>query len=617
MKKYSFLLGLLFVANSLFAQETLTIKDINLELIKCPAGSFMMGTPYDEVGSCETSSIYRYETYHPVKISKFFYIGKYEVTQSQYEKIMGNNPSKFKDTQMPVGYISWKDAKTFCDTLNTKYSNQLPEGYRFDLPTEAQWEYACRAGTTTSLNNGTNIKDTSSKSSNLDEIGWYDGNSNDSTQKVGQKKPNAWGIYDMHGNVQEWCRDTGGDMFPETEEIDPFFCEEGSTFHVYRGGSYSDYPYSCLSANHNSTCNKGEGRGFRVAIVSDESVTSSTRLNVNYVRRIEFGKIPISSSETTINTLTLFDIGNDFILRMIECPAGSFIMGSPENELGRGDTEKQHKVTFPKPFYIGKFEVTKFQYIRIIGKNPSKNKYGHYTNPVDTVTWKEANKFCEILNEKYKDILPNGYIFDLPNESEWEYACRAGIKTSLNSGKDITSKLEICPNLDEVGWYAQNTDDETKPIGQKKPNAWGIYDMHGNVQEWCRNLYDDYSDKDVVNTYEKKQNPDEDHVQRGGGFESFARHCRSAYRHEQGAMSTDAGFRVALVWDGKTPISDSSSNSSVKEAPKAETSSNNSSSTTQQKNSASYDTKEYKPVQLKPIKTHPKVVVPEELELEP
>ena len=337
MKKYSFLLGLLFVANSLFAQETLTIKDINLELIKCPAGSFMMGTPYDEVGSCETSSIYRYETYHPVKISKFFYIGKYEVTQSQYEKIMGNNPSKFKDTQMPVGYISWKDAKTFCDTLNTKYSNQLPEGYRFDLPTEAQWEYACRAGTTTSLNNGTNIKDTSSKSSNLDEIGWYDGNSNDSTQKV----------------------------------------------------------------------------------------------------------------------------------------------------------------------------------------------------------------------------------------------------------------------------------------GQKKPNAWGIYDMHGNVQEWCRNLYDDYSDKDVVNTYEKKQNPDEDHVQRGGGFESFARHCRSAYRHEQGAMSTDAGFRVALVWDGKTPISDSSSNSSVKEAPKAETSSNNSSSTTQQKNSASYDTKEYKPVQLKPIKTHPKVVVPEELELEP
>ena len=130
---------------------------MNLEMVKIKPGTFMMGSSDGELGR----SLNRDEKQHRVTLTKDYWLGKYEVTQGQWKAVMGNNPTLYfkKGDNYPVANVSWADAKNFCDKLNERYACKLPQGYRFDLPTEAQWEYACRAGTTTALNNGMNLSD--------------------------------------------------------------------------------------------------------------------------------------------------------------------------------------------------------------------------------------------------------------------------------------------------------------------------------------------------------------------------------------------------------------------------------------------------------------------------
>ncbi len=236
------------------------LKEINLEMVKCPAGSFMMGSPKEELGRDDV------ERLHSVTITKPFYIGKYEVTQSQYVALMEKNPSEFVGANNPVERVSYNDAKAFCDKLNLKYLNQLPQGYKFDLPTEAQWEYACRAGTTTALNNGKNLTKVDGACFNLDEVAWYCEYSNKTTHEVGLKKSNAWGIYDMHGNLWEWCKDMYAG-YPTDAVTDPI-CITGSN-PVVRGGSWFNFPYRCRSAHryHLDPSFMFNDLGFRVSLV--------------------------------------------------------------------------------------------------------------------------------------------------------------------------------------------------------------------------------------------------------------------------------------------------------------------------------------------------------------
>ena len=243
-------------------------------------------------------------------------------------------------------------------------------------------------------------------------------------------------------------------------------------------------------------------------------------------------------------------------LDMIWCPPGSFMMGSPEDELGRNNIEIQHQVTLTSGYWLGKYEVTQAQYEAVVGKNPSYFQLGDDL-PVEMVSWDDAMDFCAKLTaiEKEAGRLPEGYGYTLPTEAQWEYACRAGTTTALNSGKNLSDYWE-CPEMDEVGWYWYDGGKEnyennlicTHPGGQKKPNAWGIYDMHGNVDEWCLDWAGDYPDSAVtdptgpaIGYYY--------HVIRGGNWGADASYCRSALRSNSSGTDYDyfCGFRVALA----------------------------------------------------------------------
>jgi formylglycine-generating enzyme required for sulfatase activity len=201
--------------------------------VRIQGGTFTMGSPASEAGR------YDNEVQHQVTVGSF-YMGKYEVTQKEYQALMGTNPSYFKGDNLPVEQVTWYDAVNYCNALSRKEGltpaytvsgtnvswNRSANGYR--LPTEAEWEYACRAGTTTPYSSG----------SSVDGAGWYSSNSASTTQPVGTKQANAWSLYDMHGNVWEWCWDWYG-AYPSDAQTDPMGASSGSP-RVLRGGSWSD-----------------------------------------------------------------------------------------------------------------------------------------------------------------------------------------------------------------------------------------------------------------------------------------------------------------------------------------------------------------------------------------
>ena len=220
--------------------------NIKLELVKFSAGSFIMGSPENESGRDND------EVQHKGTLSDDFYLGKYEITQEQYQSVMHNSPSRFKGAKLPVEQVSLDDALLFCRKLNKVYSGKIPAGYTFTLPTESQWEYACRAG---SLNN-----------SNLSEIAWFKNNSGGRTHTVGSKQKSPAGLYDMHGNVWEWCLDRYNVYQDNT--TDPVGYPAGM-YRIFRGGSWNDDAVSCRPANRGGSAPsyKSDTVGFRVALV--------------------------------------------------------------------------------------------------------------------------------------------------------------------------------------------------------------------------------------------------------------------------------------------------------------------------------------------------------------
>ncbi len=214
-------------------------NSIGMEFVYVSSGTYMMGSPQD----------YGDKNEHPLRrvvIANGFYMGKYEVTQDQWEKVMGYNPGKFKGKNLPVEKVSYQDVKKFIHKLN-----ESEKTAKYYLPSEEEWEYVCRAGTGYRYfhGDGAGLK-------NLGIYAWYSGNSAESTQPAGQKKPNAFGIYDMHGNVWEWC---------ESKDL---FDSIGRMKKVCRGGSWYMGAYFCRSAirDFNYIDNKFFDLGFRLAM---------------------------------------------------------------------------------------------------------------------------------------------------------------------------------------------------------------------------------------------------------------------------------------------------------------------------------------------------------------
>jgi formylglycine-generating enzyme required for sulfatase activity len=204
--------------------EPIITNHLGMEFVLIPAGTFTMGSP-DSAAIPDNKDE---KPAHRVMISKPFYMGKYEVTQGQWEAVMGANPSRFKGKRRPVEYVSWKDIQTFIEKLNQH--ERQSNGVLCHLPTEAQWEYAARAGSTTAYHFGDDPAD-------LYHYDWYAGNAGGTTHPVGRRKPNAWGLYDMYGNVSEWVQD-GRRNYKQDAVTDP----QGQTFadaeRVIRGGNW-------------------------------------------------------------------------------------------------------------------------------------------------------------------------------------------------------------------------------------------------------------------------------------------------------------------------------------------------------------------------------------------
>jgi formylglycine-generating enzyme required for sulfatase activity len=211
----------------------------------CPPGDFVMGSPDTE------DDMFNDEDQVKVTLSKSYWMGKYQVKQAQWQAVMGSNPSRFKGANMPVETVSWNDVQEFLQKLNARLGSA--DGRTMVLPTEAQWEYAARAGETGLYSGGS-----------IDEVAWYSGNSGMTTHEVGTKKPNAWGLHDMCGNVWEWCADWYGESL--SGGMDPKGPASG-TYRVDRGGSWGNGTAYCNVADRRDIkpSFKSDFAGFRIA----------------------------------------------------------------------------------------------------------------------------------------------------------------------------------------------------------------------------------------------------------------------------------------------------------------------------------------------------------------
>ena len=493
---------------------------VSLEMIWVEPGTFTMGSPETEASRRPD------ETQHEVTLTKGFYLGKYEVTQAQYEAVMTGNtaglnpvPGRWSNfPNRPVQMVSYHDIQVFLSELNRQQLTSLPIGWDYALPTESQWEYACRAGTKTAYSWGNEINSTRAN------YNWSGssaaGDDYQHPLDVGQYDPNPWGFYDMHGNVWEWVADWY-DLYPtENPLIDPTGPSEGvpnywGTNRVWRGGSWStgyDYTRSARRGSQFGPSTRIDSLGFRLSLQ----------------------KVP-----------HIVELNSTVDMEMIWVEPGTFMMGSPETEVGRANEagkETQHEVTLTKGFYLGKYEVTQAQYEAVMTGNSDglsatpSNFAGNPNRPVEQVSWDDSQVFIALLNAIEAENIPTGWQYALPTSAQWEFACRAGTTTAFYWGDTFSSELA---NSDQT--LAQTTS-----VGSFNANAWGFFDMHGNVMEWTADWFAPYTNEAAIDPVGPTSGTYR--VTRSGHWGATAPNARSANRANFGTelRHSGYGFRVAL-----------------------------------------------------------------------
>jgi formylglycine-generating enzyme required for sulfatase activity len=572
-----------------------------------------------------------------------FLMGRYEVTLTEWQTVRAEARARGYDiasgngcaSNHPVQAVSWHDVVKWCN-LRSEIEGRTPvyrvggdvyksgqsdsvtvtasaNGYR--LPTDAEWEFAARSGT---QSQGYEY----SGGNDLNAVGWYldnsagaacNYNSGKSTWPVGQKAPNELGLYDMSGNVWEWCFDWHPDWVGSSRVLrgGGWDILAGSCRVAYRGRFYPDHgDYSAgfrvalapdsvppettttMSSTSSSSSTTSSTTSTTDSTSTDSTSTSLTTTTTSDSTTSESSTTSSTTTTTTTSTTTsstTATITGDYLIVDLSAgpsatdypvsslssvpvggwtdeykttklvfrriPAGTFTMGSPTNELGRSSHETQHQVTLTQDFCIGVFEVTQRQWERVMGTWPSyfTNAIYRDSRPVERVSYNmirgssagagwpannnvDADSFMGRLRAR------TGRIFDLPTDSQWEYAGRAGTTTALNSGYNLTSTGSD-PQMDVLGryWYNGgsgytqngNTSVATAKAGIYLPNAWGLYDIHGNVSEWCLDWFPGFAGSDRVVC--------------AGSWYAYARSCRVAFRAIGTPNTADytVGFRVA------------------------------------------------------------------------
>ncbi len=540
-------------------------NSIGMKLVLIPPGEFEMIAAADQKGA-------------RVRITKPFYLGQCEVTQEQHQRVMGNNPSKFKGApNLPAESVSWTGAVEFCQKLN-ELSEEKTSGAVYRLPTEAEWDYACRAGTTPRQDGSYYSADI------VSQHAWWKANSEGQTHPVGQLRPNPWNLFDMRGNVAEWLADwSSAEHYTNPPSEDPTGPPSGER-RVVRGGYYlQDDPggFVWLWRHSEAPLARASGLGFRVArtVPLPASAAASGPRPPTAITSPAGNKpagptpplavVPFDANKAKDHQAAWarhlgvpVEMTNSIGMRFVLIPPGEFDMGSSEAEITKLEEEgkaknlkdyyfrlllaeaPKHRVRITRPFYLGQCEMTQAQYERAVGTNPSQFQ-GDPNRPVEQVNWIEAAAFCRRLAELPQEQAA-GARYRLPTEAEWDYACRAGTVTAWYCGDDEAA-------LKDHAWFSANALSMTHPVGQKASNAWGLNDMYGNVWEWCQDWWGE--------RYDAASPVDDPAGASGGLLRSCRGGCwnnepaefRTSFRGRYDpAMRSDArGFRVVRSLPGK------------------------------------------------------------------
>lgn len=479
-------------------------------MVYIPKGEFRMGC---SEGDEQCSGLEK--PARKVKITRGFCMDKYEVSIEEFDNVMAGVSVMSMDTECgsdcPV-QVEWQHARKYCRRANKR------------LPTEAEWEYAARGGTNTKYHWGNTFDGA---------YEWYEGNSTENIHihAVGKKKPNKYGLYDMLGNVDEWVEDCFEWYDNNLPTIDPLVIRDDCN-PAKRGGTHF-FPAEYLRVSVRSQFTEYDlvmcMTGFRC--VMDEGLQVDDRIA---------HKIVEQTKSTVLSSKSVGKCPKDMVL----IPSGKFRMGCSEGEeLCAPDQRPARIIEITKSYCLDKFEVTQKEFEEIMDENPTWSPDCGQDCPVDRVIWVDAKDFCQKIGKR------------LPTEAEWEYAARGGTTTKYYWGETING---------DYLWYGDNSRASYKthpyeskwgihPVGKKKPNQYGLYDMMGNVGEWVE---DCYFDKWYVRMPSKDPVNDsigcEFRVLRGGDY-SDRGEFMSVSRRDEGFPVEDSlggiGFRCAFDLD--------------------------------------------------------------------
>ena len=523
------------------------------EMVIIPSGQFRMG---DVNGGGAVTE----RPVHQVAVSKPFGMGKYEVTFAEYDVFAKTTGRGLLEDQgwgrgnMPAINVTWEDANAYANWVSEK------TGKHYRLPSEAEWEYAARAGTTTSYSWGNDI---GVNRANCDGCGsqW----DSRRTAQVGSFQPNQFGLYDMSGNVGEWVGDCKHAGYRGAPTDGSSWASAGCESRILRGGGFDSLPRAVRSANRDwffPTIPFGNF-GFRLAQdlpvphgVSDELMGDGATRRAKESELAEMVRAeglpearPVEQKVSGFPGIPVYQTDCDFCPEMILIAEGSFSMGDLTG-VGDDDENPVHTVHIDR-FYLSLYEVTFAEYDAFAeatkGQLPSDQGWGRGNRPAIDVSWNDAKHYAKWLSNE------TGKRYRLPSEAEWEYAARSGSTTKYHFGNEERELCKYANGADQSTDYDRRNKTcndgygkKTAPVGSFQPNQFGLYDMHGNVWEWVEDCYHKtYQGAPADGTAWTSGNCSS-RVLRGGSWGYRPKALRSAFRWgAAGYRGNLDGFRLA------------------------------------------------------------------------